>query len=277
MQKLLILFSISLVAGMLSAQEQSDRYAEITNPKLLHINREEPRSTFSSFTDIDEALAAGYTSKGSEVVLLNGSWKFHYTDQFNERPKEGFQKADFDDSGWSDIRVPGNWEVQGFGVPIYVNTTYEFTSPGHAPYWDKPNPPLVPEEFNPTGTYRKTFTLPDNWQGKEIILVADAARGAAYYYLNGQFVGMNKEGKLPARFNVTDQAIAGENVLAVQIHRWSSGSYLECQDFWRLSGFDRDVYLYARPKLHLTDIFAQPGLDASYTNGQFALDVTVAS
>jgi beta-galactosidase len=187
MQKLLILFSISLVAGMLSAQEQANRYAEITNPNLLHINREEPRSTFYSFTDRKEALAAGYSSKGSNVVLLNGSWKFHYADRFNERPKEGFQKADFDDSGWNDIRVPGNWEVQGFGVPIYVNTTYEFTSPGHAPYWDKPNPPLVPEEFNPTGTYRKVFTLPDNWQGKEIILVADAARGAAYYYLNGQF------------------------------------------------------------------------------------------
>jgi len=264
-------------AGMLSAQEQSDRYAEIINPKLLHINREEPRSTFSSFTDLKEALAAGYISKGSDVVLLNGSWKFHYTDRFSQRPKEGFQKADFDDSGWNDIRVPGNWEVQGFGVPIYVNTTYEFTSPGHTPYWDRPNPPLVPEEFNPTGTYRKTFTLPDNWQEKEIILVADAARGAAYYYLNGEFVGMNKEGKLPARFNVTDQAKAGENVLAVQIHRWSSGSYLECQDFWRLSGFDRDVYLYARPKLHLADIFAHPGLDASYTNGQFALDITVAS
>ena len=204
-------------AGMLSAQEQSDRYAEIINPKLLHINREEPRSTFSSFTDLKEALAAGYISKGSDVVLLNGSWKFHYTDRFSQRPKEGFQKADFDDSGWNDIRVPGNWEVQGFGVPIYVNTTYEFTSPGHTPYWDRPNPPLVPEEFNPTGTYRKTFTLPDNWQEKEIILVADAARGAAYYYLNGEFVGMNKEGKLPARFNVTDQAKAGENVLAVQI------------------------------------------------------------
>lgn len=264
-------------AGMLFAHEQSDRYAEITNPKLLHINREEPRSTFSSFTDIQEALAAGYTSKGSDVVLLNGSWKFHYTDRLSQRPKEGFQKADFNDSGWNDIQVPGNWEVQGFGVPIYVNTTYEFTSPGHTPYWDRPNPPLVPEEFNPTGTYRKTFTLPDNWNGKEIILVADAAKGAAYYYLNGEFVGMNKEGKLPSRFNVTNQANAGENVLAVQIHRWSSGSYLECQDFWRLSGFDRDVYLYARPKLHLADIFAHPDLDANYTNGQFALDITVAS
>lgn len=277
MKKILLFISVSLAAVMLSAQEQANRYAEITNPNLLHINREEPRSTFYSFTNMKEALDAGYSSKGSEVVLLNGIWKFHYTDQFNERPKEGFQDPGFDDSGWSNIRVPGNWEVQGFGVPIYVNTTYEFTSPGHAPYWDKPNPPLVPEAFNPTGTYRKVFTLPDNWQGKEIILVADAARGAAYYYLNGQFVGMNKEGKLPARFNVTDQAKTGENVLAVQIHRWSSGSYLECQDFWRLSGFDRDVYLYARPKLHLEDIFAHPDLDANYTNGQFALDVTVAS
>ncbi len=118
---------------MLFAQEQTDRYAEITNPKLLHINREEPRSTFSSFTDLKEALAAGYISKGSDVLLLNGNWKFHYTDRFNERPKQGFQNSGFDDSQWSNIQVPGNWEVQGFGVPIYVNATYEFTSPGHAP------------------------------------------------------------------------------------------------------------------------------------------------
>ena len=279
MRKLVMLLVLIVGIGttcMVNAQEQADRYAEITNPKLLHINREEPRATFSSFRDINEALDAGYSSKGSDVVLLNGSWKFQYSDRFSERPKEGFQDPAFDDSGWGNIRVPGNWEVQGYGDPIYVNTTYEFTSQGHAPYWDKPNPPLVPEEFNPTGTYRKRFTLPDNWQEKEIILVADAARGAAYYYLNGQFIGMNKEGKLPARFDVTGHAKTGENVLAVQIHRWSSGSYLECQDFWRLSGFDRDVYLYARPKLHLADIFAQPDLDANYADGHFELDVTVA-
>ena len=108
MQKLLILFFVSLAAVMLSAQEQANRYAEITNPNLLHINREEPRSTFYSFTNMKEALDAGYSSKGSEVVLLNGIWKFHYTDQFNERPKEGFQNPGFDDSGWSNIRVPGN-------------------------------------------------------------------------------------------------------------------------------------------------------------------------
>ncbi len=278
MKEILLIFTlISLGSGILNAQEQSNRYVEITNPKLLHINREDPRATFSSFREIKDALEADYSTKGSDVVLLNGTWKFHYSERFNERPKEGFQDSGFDDRGWSDIKVPGNWELQGFGVPIYVNTPYEFTSPGHAPYWDKPNPPLVPEEFNPTGTYRKKFTLPDNWQEKEIILVADAVKGAAYYYLNGQFVGMNKEGKLPARFNVTGQTKAGDNILAVQIHRWSSGSYLECQDFWRLSGFDRDVYLYARPKLHLADIFARPDLDDNYVDGHFGLDVTVAS
>ncbi len=278
MQKsLLMLLAVVMCNGLIYAQDQADRFEEITNPKLLHVNREKPRSTFHSFTNLNDALKAAYNAKGSEVVPLSGSWKFHYTDQFNERPMEGFQHVAFDDSMWGDIKVPGNWELQGYGIPIYVNSSYEFTSPGHPPYWDRPNPPLVPEAFNPTGTYRKEFILPDNWQEKEIILAADATKGAAYYYLNGEFVGMNKEGKLPARFDVTRQVKAGKNLLAVQIHRWSSGSYLECQDFWRLSGFDRDVYLYARPKLHIEDIFARPGLDESYSDGIFELDVKIAS
>src|SRR5690554_3914615 len=153
-----------------NAQEQSDRYAEITNPKLLQINREDPRATFYSFSNLKDALNATYTTKGSNVILLNGNWKFQYTDWFNERPNEGFQRNDFDDSEWNDIHVPGNWELQGFGTPIYVNHPYEFASPGHPPYWDKPNPPFVPEEFNPTGTYRKMFTLPEDWHEKELIL-----------------------------------------------------------------------------------------------------------
>src|SRR5690554_4858027 len=120
MRKLVMLLVLIVGIGttcMVNAQEQADRYAEITNPKLLHINREEPRATFSSFRDINEALDAGYSSKGSDVVLLNGSWKFQYSDRFSERPKEGFQDPAFDDSGWGNIRVPGNWEVQGYGDP----------------------------------------------------------------------------------------------------------------------------------------------------------------
>ncbi|HHW81751.1 MAG TPA: glycoside hydrolase family 2, partial [Bacteroidales bacterium] len=249
---LMVLINLSVFA-----QDQENRYAEITNPKLVSINKLPPRSSFFSFTNATDAKEASYSSKGSNVLLLNGTWKFHYTENFSERPMKDFYNMQFDAQSWNDIQVPGNWEVQGFGTPIYVNATYEFTSPGHKPFWDKPNPPLVPEEFNPTGTYRKEFEIPQSWDGQEIILSSDATKGVAYFYLNGEFLGMTKDGKLPARFDITDLAMVGNNVLSVQIHRFSDASYLECQDFWRISGFERDVYLYTRPKLHIEDFFAQ--------------------
>ena len=267
----------TLISLSLSAQVQENRYAEITNPKLININKLPPRSSFFSFTNVQDAKDASYSSKGSNVLLLNGTWKFHFTKYFSERPMRDFYNLQFDAQSWNDIQVPGNWEVQGFGTPIYVNTTYEFTSPGHPPYWDKPNPPLVPEEFNPTGTYRKEFDIPQSWNDQEIILSSDATKGVAYFYLNGEFLGMTKDGKLPARFDITDLAIVGRNVLSVQIHRFSDANYLECQDFWRITGFERDVYLYARPKLHIDDFFAHTPLDESYQNGQFKLDVDVAN
>ena len=193
-------------------------------------------------------------------------------ENFEERPKEGFYELDFNDTSWSDIQVPGNWEVQGFRYPIYVNTTYEFTSQD-SPFWDRPMPPLVPREFNPTGTYRKEFDLPSSWQGKDIIISFDGVKGASYFYLNGEFLGMSKDSKLPVRFNITSRAKPGKNVIAMQTHRWSEATYLECQDFWRISGIERDVYLYARPKVHIADFFALPSLDASYTHGEFSLSV----
>lgn len=276
-----IIFSTFLIlstAGVLFAQKQENRYAEITNPKLVSINKMEPRSSFFSFRSAQEAEKAAYSEKGSEFLLLNGTWKFNYVENFSERPIDDFYKTDFDASSWSNITVPGNWELQGFGAPIYVNATYEFTSPNHPPYWDRPNPPYVPEEFNPTGTYRKEFDIPADWIGnKDIILSADATKGAAFYYFNGEFLGMSKDGKLPARFDLTSKARAGKNVLAVQIHRFSDANYLECQDFWRISGFERDVYVYARPKTHIVDFFAQAGLDETYTHGRFGLDVSVES
>ncbi len=275
-----ILFATLFVAFLLSttyAQEQDNRYAEITNPKLVSINKEAPRASFFSFRNSEEALAADYASKGSDYLLLNGTWKFHYVEAFDKRPMRDFYNLDFNASSWSDIQVPGNWEMQGFGAPIYVNATYEFTSPGHPPYWDKPVPPLVPRNFNPTGTYRKEFDIPASWQGKELILSSDGTKGAAFFYLNGEFLGMTKDSKLPARFNITKLAKTGKNVLAIQIHRFSDASYLECQDFWRISGLERDVYVYARPKAHIADFFARPLLDEIYQHGKFTLDVAVAA
>ena len=277
MKTKLLVTLMALISLSVFAQDQENRYAEITNPKLVSINKLPPRSSFFSFTNATDAKEASYSSKGSNVLLLNGTWKFHYTKNFSERPMKDFYNMQFDAQSWNDIQVPGNWEVQGFGTPIYVNATYEFTSPGHEPFWDKPNPPLVPEEFNPTGTYRKEFEIPQSWDGQEIILSSDATKGVAYFYLNGEFLGMTKDGKLPARFDITDLAVVGNNVLSVQIHRFSDASYLECQDFWRISGFERDVYLYTRPKLHIEDFFAQTPLDATYQHGMFDLDVDVAN
>lgn len=268
-EKLLLLAFLSVTGvGLVTG---SERYSEITDPKLTHINREPARATFTSYVDEQSALNNRRTS-GSLYLSLNGKWKFNYVETIDERPRD-FMKPDCDVESWSDIMVPGNWERQGFGVPIYVNVSYEFISPGFPPYWEKPNPPYVPKEWNPTGTYRREFNLPAEWNGKEIFLSSDGTKGAAYYYINGVFVGMNKEAKVPVRFNVTPYLQEGKNVIAVQIHRLSDATYLEGQDFWRLSGFERDVYLYAQPKLRIQDFSAHTPLSEDYKDGLFSLDI----
>lgn len=271
MKKELLLLAFLTATGVCAVAADSDRYSEITNPKLTAINREPARASFTSFVDEQSALKNQRTS-GTYYLPLNGKWKFNYVETLDERPTD-FMNPSFDASKWADIVVPGNWERQGFGVPIYVNVSYEFISPGFAPYWDKPNPPSVPKEWNPTGTYRRKFNLPADWEGKETFLSSDGAKGAAYYYVNGSFVGMNKEAKIPARFNVTPYVKKGKNVIAVQMHRLSDATYLEGQDFWRLSGFERDVYLYAQSKLRIQDFGARTPLSRDYKDGLFSLNV----
>lgn len=264
---------VFLATALLFSQSQSDRYQEITTPTLVQINKLPARSTFGSYDSLKDAFTANWLSKGSQVLLLNGTWKFNYVEDFDQRPMSDFYAKKYDDSHWQDIQVPGNWEMQGFGYPIYVNASYEFTSKGHPPYWENPNPPFVPKSFNPTGTYRKTFNIPREMMGEQLILNFDAIKGVSYIYFNGAFLGMNKDSKLPVRFDVTDKAVAGENVIAVQTHRWSDATYLECQDFWRMSGFERDVYLTARPKIQIADFFAHTPLDSNYDSGQLKLEI----
>lgn len=254
--KLLWLGGMLLSLSVATAQE-ADRYAVITDPNIPSINREAPRSTFNT----------------ADCLQLNGNWKFNYTENFNDRPTD-FMNADFNDSKWAQIQVPGNWERQGFGTPIYVNIGYEFvSSAGIKPFWKQPNPPYVAKEWNPTGTYRRTFILPEGWDQKEIFLSADGTKGAAFFYLNGKFIGMNKDSKTPVRFNITDKVQTGKNILAIQVHRFSDATYLEGQDFWRMSGIERDIYLYAQPKLHIRDFHVRTPLDGQYQNGIFDLNV----
>ena len=272
MNRLLYLPLLAVLCPVaLSAQSQGDRYAEITNPDLTSLKREAPRATFTSYVNEDYA-ELNNRKDGTFRLLLNGTWQFNYVDSFSMRPMD-FDAASLDKYEWHDITVPGNWELQGFGLPIYVNTRYEFVSVGYPVYWQKPNPPYVPEEWNPTGTYRRTFDLPSDWSGKDIYLSADGVRGAAYYYINGSFAGMNKDAKTPARFDVTGLVRPGENEICVQVHRFSDGNYLECQDFWRISGIERDIYLYAQPAVHIEDFRVVAGLTNGYRDG--TLDVSV--
>lgn len=230
------------------------------NPALFEQNKEQPRVDFMLYQNAKDAQADDY-SKSPWHQSLNGNWKFKYADKLAQRQQD-FYKTDLNDQSWANIPVPSNWELKGFGIPIYTNITYIFPK----------NPPFVGAD-DPVGTYRKTFTIPETWNGKEIFLNFGSITGCAFVYVNGQKVGMTKASKSVAEFDVTPFVKKGNNLLAVQVFRWHDGSYLEDQDFWRISGIERNVYLQAMPKLTLWDFFLKPGLDNHYTNGTFNADI----
>lgn len=230
------------------------------NPTLFELNKEKPHATFHLYQDKNKAVADD-PNQSTWYKSLNGTWKFLYTDNHVNRPTNFFEES-LSDKNWSNLTVPSNWELNGFGLPIYTNIIYPFPK----------NPPFVGDNV-PVGTYRKEFTVPENWNGKQIILQFGSITGCAFIYVNGQKVGINKASKTAAEFNITPYLKSGKNLLAVQVFRWHDGSYLEDQDFWRLSGIERDVAIYALPSLSIWDFFAKADLDAKYTNGIFNVDV----
>jgi len=235
------------------------------NPSVIGINKEAPRATAYPFET--SALAeTGDPLHSQYYQLLNGRWRFHWVRSPAERPQDFYQE-DFDDQGWDLIPVPSNWEVQGYGVPIYLNQPYEFEK----------NPPFIHHDYNPVGSYRTTFNVPNGWGDREIFLHFGAVKSAVYVWVNGQKVGYSQGSKLPAEFNITEFVRPGDNLLAVEVYRWSDGSYLECQDFWRISGIERDVFLWAAPRVHIRDYFVKAGLDDRYVEGRLSVDVTVAN
>ena len=196
---------------------------------------------------------------------LNGTWRFRYVANPADRPV-GFWRDDADLAGWDSISVPGNWEALGFGIPIYTNFNYLYP----------PNPPFVPHDDNPVGSYRRSFTVPDAWRGRRVILHFGSIKSAGFVWVNGREAGFAKGSKTPAEFDVTDLLRAGENTVAIQIYRFSDGDYLEDQDYWKISGLERDVFLYAVPATHIRDFWARPSLDSTLQHGTLALDVTLA-
>ncbi|MDN5199917.1 glycoside hydrolase family 2 TIM barrel-domain containing protein [Fulvivirgaceae bacterium BMA10] len=253
----IFLFFMLIVAlqACMQTEKSSDRsLRDWENEKVLGINKEAPHATMFPFETKELALRND-KSKSTYFLSLNGTWKFHYANKPSERPVKFFQE-DFDVSRWDDITVPGNWEAQGFGVAYYLDEEYPF----------KPNPPYVPEN-NPVGSYRRNFTLPENWGGRQIYIYFGSVRSAMYLWVNGEKVGFSKGSKTPSEFNITSFLRKGENSLAVEVYRWSDGSYIEGQDTWRISGIERDTYLYSVPKIHIKDYFIQSGLDLNYDNG----------
>lgn len=204
---------------------------------------------------------------------LNGKWKFNWVKNPDKRPKDFYEPSYYTDA-WTDINVPGNWERQGYGTAIYVNETYEFDD---KMFNFKKNPPLVPYEENEVGSYRRTFKVPAGWEGRRVVLCCEGVISFYYVWLNGELLGYNQDSKTPAEWDITDKLKSGENIIALEVYRWSAGSYLECQDMWRLSGIERDVYLYSTPKQYIADYRVISTLEKEqYKEGVFNLDVTVA-
>ena len=198
-------------------------------------------------------------------MSLNGKWNFLYLDVPTKVPAN-FYAEDFDDSGWNSIPVPSNWEMQGFGDALFRNV--------HAPF--KANPPYVPDEYNPTGVYRQTFNIPDNWKGQQVFLRMEKTASASFVYLNGNYIGYNEGAQEPAEYNLTPYIKLGkENTLAICVLKYSDGYYLEGQDYWRLAGIFDDIWLYATPETRLFDWFVRTDLDETYTDADLYVDVDI--
>jgi len=204
--------------------------------------------------------------ESSLIQSLNGSWKFHLAQNPGERPVDFF-KEDYNADDWDLIPVPSNWEMQGYDYPIYTNVKFPHEK----------NPPFMQKHYNPTGSYLTEFTLPEGWDGKEIYLHFGAVSSAMYVWINEQQVGYSEDSKTPAEFNITPYLREGFNTMAVLVYKWSDASYLEDQDFWRLGGITRDVFLMARNAYHIRDFRVVAGLDGSYQDGTFKLDLEVVN
>lgn len=235
------------------------------DPQVYGLNRMPARATSASYTSEADALLGDHM-KTERYQSLNGNWKFSWA-SVPEKAPENFQRPDFDDSSWEEIPVPANWELHGYGTAIYTNITYPFVPV---------QPPLVPNDDNPTGSYRTTFTVPDNWDDMQITLTFGGVSSAYYVWLNGKLVGYSEDSRLPTHFDITNYLQPGENVLATQVYRWSDGVYLEDQDHWRLSGIHRDVYISAAPKVQLYDFFVQTDLDDNYEDATLKIRPKIA-
>jgi len=225
------------------------------NPEVIGINKEPAHCTLIPYGDARAALDCN-REVSPFYKSLNGDWKFNWVRKPADRPMD-FYKPGYDVSGWKEIPVPANWQMHGYGIPIYLNVRHPFPA----------NPPHIPHDYNPIGSYRTQFSIPADWDGRQVFIHFDGVKSAFYLWVNGRKVGYSQGSMTPAEFNITRYLQPGENILAVEVYRWSDGSYLEDQDMWRLSGIYRSVYLFSTPRVHISDFFVRCDLDERYRDG----------
>lgn len=259
-------------AAFTTAAEQLPEWQQITAFRQGQLDAHECVVPYASTADALTNIADQRFDQSPWYMSLNGTWDFKWSESPSGRPLD-FYKPDASVAGWDKIQVPGNWQTQGFGTKVYVNERYEFDGK----FYDfKKNPPLVPEEHNEVGCYRRTFTIPADWRDRRTVLCLEGASSFYYVWVNGHLLGYNQDSKTAAEWDITDYLTDGTNVVAMEMYRWSAGSYLECQDMWRLSGVERDVYLYSTPKTYIADyVVSSPLEKENYRDGLFGLEVSM--
>ncbi len=259
----------ALCAFMAFNVQAQPSFTEWHDMQVNDINRFTPHTSFFAFENESQALR-GDMKVSSNYLSLEGKWRFHWVENADQRPVDCFGE-DFDDTKWGYMTIPGMWELNGYGDPIYVNIGFGWR--GHF----ENNPPNVPTKDNHVGTYRRTITIPEAWQGRQVIAHFGSVTSCMYLWVNGRFVGYTEDSKMAAEFDLTPYLKKGDNLIAFQTLRWCDGSYCEDQDFWRLSGVARDCYLYARDKsVHVDDVRITPTLDDNYVNGSLNVKTTVS-
>lgn len=254
----------------ISLEINAQSFAEWENETINAVNKQPARCSWIPYADLQQAIQND-KNESPYYLSLNGTWKFNWVKHPDLRPRD-FYKKEYNLSFWDDIAVPSSWQMKGYGIPIYTNVTYP-----HAK-----NPPFVlgavPSNYtaasypNPVGSYLRTFDVPEDWSGRQVFLQFDGVESALYVWINGKFVGYSEDSRLPAAFDVTSYVNKGQNTVAVQVYQWCDGSYLEDQDFWRMGGIYRDVYLYATPKLELFDYFVKTNLNSDFSEAELSLE-----
>ncbi|MCQ2318116.1 MAG: chitobiase/beta-hexosaminidase C-terminal domain-containing protein [Bacteroidales bacterium] len=256
----ILLSIIALLTNVkVSGQEIGEWWNDVS---VCQVNKLAPRVNVIPYSDENGIENLEY-QKSSYYKCLNGNWKFNWVETPSSKP-DGFYEQGYDVSGWNEIKVPGNWELNGYGIPVYTNVSNEFPA----------NPPYAPEKYNPVGCYVLDFQVPTEWNGRNVYVNFGALKSAFYLWVNGNFVGYSEDSKTPAEFDITPYInVSGSNRLAVEAYRFCDGSYLEDQDYWRMSGITRDVFIYSKPQLNVSDFFVNAGLDKNYEKGVFGIAI----